>query len=962
MNNWLRTAAVLCCIFASIAVRADFTQEELALQKEVQETFQSYLSAIEGSDWDTYREQRNKFSKLMQNLAHHKNSDLVIKTISDEMLSNEELCEHAAKALSIQKTATQKILALIFTKITNRCREKHKDALIRNVFIHTDAVKVVQSKLKSAIEPHQTRTLMTALAFAGPEVQDYVVDDVSDLLVKGLATKTEALALRVLAYSNRAVPGRSEAKLKTILSSKEANQQSREFAGAALLKNLKGHQALFSEQLKADNEVMQITIALKSLLIRTRRAKQAELAKFPKQEIAALLSHSDATVSYFAFQIIKHLPKGIVSGMTDTIEQAIDSIVHPVRYDMMAYLDEIDALEMSAADKQQHKIQNAIFQLKVSNTLSQYYRWRSSVQLASGSGDGRPPLNIPNFTKTNNQVKDVEELDSLKSNGKYTYIRDTNGIQVYQTWPINERKHIANIRYDEEWEFGDFINGMFLHNNHLVIARNELGYGSDKNYLIEVFDVTNPNNPQHLSSVQIADAMFVGARRIGDNVYFLTKRRVDEGSHVYVSSRLGYTGGGYLIEADPYFRPFDEQDKAWRMSLVREVVQDYLAEDFFDNTVGQSVTSNYKMGDNWEPMFDIENLVIPSVVNESSVLHISRLDLRDMSRIETVAILGGGDELYVSTENIYVAFEKRNWGMWGWTIDESATTIHKIAMNDPNDGMSYRASVKIPGLILNQFSMDEHDGYFRIATTDWSEGELLNHIFVMGAEEGQKLQIVGKINNIAPTERVTGVRFMGDLAYLVTFRLVDPLFVIDMTTPSNPEILGELKIDGFSNYVHRLDENHLLTTGYLEGKAQLQVFDVSNNLDPQLKHRVVLFDDKGKGFIWYNRNREPLHKMFMFDSVNGILSMPVSFYDRDKPARERYGQAAFVYKIDATEGFKHLGDIHAPHPHSHKILKTFKIGDYLYAFYDKANGELPLLYHVGGDKIIKVEDTKKSTK
>jgi hypothetical protein len=153
----------------------------------------------------------------------------------------------------------------------------------------------------------------------------------------------------------------------------------------------------------------------------------------------------------------------------------------------------------------------------------------------------------------------------------------------------------------------------------------------------------------------------------------------------------------------------------------------------------------------------------------------------------------------------------------------------------------------VDGRIYGQFALDERDGDLRVVTTKdaWWAAESVNHLFVLQADSGE-LQVVGDTGPLAPGETVRSARFVGDTGYVVTFRQVDPLFVIDVADPTEPTVLGELKIPGFSEYMHPLDEDHLLTVGqdtdengWLTGHVALQIFGVADRTDPQLLHKHV---------------------------------------------------------------------------------------------------------------------------
>ena len=124
---------------------------------------------------------------------------------------------------------------------------------------------------------------------------------------------------------------------------------------------------------------------------------------------------------------------------------------------------------------------------------------------------------------------------------------------------------------------------------------------------------------------------------------------------------------------------------------------------------------------------------------------------------------------------------------------------------------AYVNAGSVPGEVLNQFSMDEKDGYFRIATTDsenWSSETNTNNLYVLN----ENLEIIGKVEGLAKGEKIYSVRFIGKMGYMVTFKEIDPLFVIDLSDPTNPQVKGELKIPGYSSYLHPYDENHIIGT------------------------------------------------------------------------------------------------------------------------------------------------------
>jgi len=256
------------------------------------------------------------------------------------------------------------------------------------------------------------------------------------------------------------------------------------------------------------------------------------------------------------------------------------------------------------------------------------------------------------------------------------------------------------------------------------------------------------------------------------------------------------------------------------------------------------------------------------------------------------------------------------------------TIIHRIAID--NGKIEYGAKGEVSGYLLNQFSMDENGDYFRVATTTeiWTQREnvMYNNVFVLD----KSMNTVGKLEAIAPDERIYSARFLGDRLYMVTFKRVDPLFVIDLSNPQKPEVLGELKIPGYSDYLHPYDETHIIGVGkdvdesidadkvhesgavyYTAIKGlKLALFDVSDVKNPKEISKYVIGET--------GTDSEALrdHKAFLFDLKKNLLVLPLTEV-KSKPEydsnlgyyRQRNWQGAYVFSLDLQNGFKLKGTI-----------------------------------------------------
>jgi len=245
-----------------------------------------------------------------------------------------------------------------------------------------------------------------------------------------------------------------------------------------------------------------------------------------------------------------------------------------------------------------------------------------------------------------------------------------------------------------------------------------------------------------------------------------------------------------------------------------------------------------------------------------------------------------------------------------------ATTVHKFAFGDGGARTTYRGSGAVKGRVLNQFSMDEHRGDLRIATTlgHVPDPNVHSTLSVLREKDGE-LVVVGMVDHIAPTEDIRSARFEGDKGFLVTFKKTDPLFAFDLSDPGNPRILGELKIPGYSTYMHFLDDGHLLSIGfdaddhgdfaYFDG-LMLQVFDVTDLTRPSLVHRQVI------GTRGSSSDAALDHLAFNYFPSRNLLALPIIVCEGGDDGN--YGTTMTfnglqVWRVTLDQGFELLGGI-----------------------------------------------------
>jgi uncharacterized secreted protein with C-terminal beta-propeller domain len=315
----------------------------------------------------------------------------------------------------------------------------------------------------------------------------------------------------------------------------------------------------------------------------------------------------------------------------------------------------------------------------------------------------------------------------------------------------------------------------------------------------------------------------------------------------------------------------------------------------------------------------------PAAFSGLGLLSVLTLDLeRGLEVVDSDAILGDGEIVYASPNALYVATER-------WTdrplpsaptttAPRPRTAIHKFATTGRTT--RYTASGSVPGFLLNQWSLSEHDGVLRVASTDaprwWSTAPDSESFVTTLAERDGALVGLGKTEGLGRGERIYAVRFAGDTGYVVTFRQVDPLYVLDLSEPTRPRVRGELKILGYSAYLHPVGEDLLLGVGQdatEQGRAlgaQLSLFDVSTPARPQRLHSRTI----GRG--WSSVEWD--HHAFLYWPPLRLAVVPVSAYDEGF-------NGAIGFRLGRKAGFDELGRVtHGGAP----VDRSVVVGDALF--------------------------------
>ena len=498
--------------------------------------------------------------------------------------------------------------------------------------------------------------------------------------------------------------------------------------------------------------------------------------------------------------------------------------------------------------------------------------------------------------KTNTQVEDVDEADIVKVDNNYIYYVSEDKVVIMNADKPENLEKVAEINYIEE----DFQpREIYAKNNKLVVIGNIYkNYSStcktdsvarcdiieiENKSAIIIYDISSKNEPKEVRRVEV-DGYYLSSRMIDNNLYFVSNKNINS------------------------------------YNLVRNDIETINAEDYKPHYKDTAISQEKQCID-YGRIYCLEN-----TENTNYLMLVGlNIDNNEEANIET--FLGAGQYIYASEKNMYIATNNAQYDNEYKTISSSSVHILKFTLD--NGRIKFQAEADVNGQINNQFSMDENGEYFRIATTTgnlWNIDENTNNnLYVLN----NKLEEIGKITEFAKEEKIYSVRYLGDKAYVVTFKQTDPLFVIDLSNPSEPKILGELKIPGYSTYLHPYDEKHIIGFGYdtkengtriTTSSLKMVMFDITDLNNPKELFKVAIGDRYTSSTLTYN------HKSLLFSKEKNIIAFPLTSYENRKT-----NSRAAIYEIDLEKGFILKGEIsHLNNDYKQDVERIVYVGNTYY--------------------------------
>lgn len=568
------------------------------------------------------------------------------------------------------------------------------------------------------------------------------------------------------------------------------------------------------------------------------------------------------------------------------------------------------------------------------------------------------------YSQTNVQVAGVDEPDFVKNDGRYIYLISGDTLTIVDARPASSASVVSKIPID------DTPREIVVSGDRLVLfttGYDSPGSGDGPVYASQVkampryyhtnpvthvlfYDISDRKNPSVTRDYTI-EGDYTDARLIGNNLYLITREQI----YVYsaddeITVPCLRENGKCIVTPDVYY--FDNPERQYAFTTVTSFnIGDAAEKDAKTFLAGSGniiyvspdamYISYQKYHNVWrrgstEPVIAVEDSAsVSSGSSSGTSAPILWEDFNRMSETEKQAVIAG----MKAQEEEKIAKKE---------IDTTTTAIHKIAID--NGAITYISRGEVPGYLNNQFAMDESGGNLRVATTSsvyTNRGSYeYNNVFVLDGS----MQTIGSLTHIAEQEKIYSTRFVGDRLYMVTYKRVDPFFVIDLATPTAPKILGKLKIPGYSDYLHPYDGNTIIGLGKETATNEwggvstqgikLALFDVTDVGHPKQIGRVEIGDAGSDSAALSD------HKAFLFDKEKNLLVIPARVVHLNENAHTKYTgggtqiwYGAYVFGIDRASGFVLKGTVqHGSQNESYywygssqnEVKRSLYIGDTLY--------------------------------
>ncbi len=531
--------------------------------------------------------------------------------------------------------------------------------------------------------------------------------------------------------------------------------------------------------------------------------------------------------------------------------------------------------------------------------------------------DSAAPASGADYSTTNAQVEGIDEADVVKTDGKYIYIGGNNVVRI-----IGANRGSLSDGTAIKLSTDKLVNEIYVSDGKLAIL------GSRREHDYVTYDTSRTDiNIEIKSESRVVD---IEAEDSAVDERALVERSIGIMPPYYRGRNFSFIDVYDISDPlKPVYIKGHEMEGSYQSSRKNEdiiymVTNMYPYGDIVLPVMRDTVTGNK------ETRLTLDDVMIMPKHPSTGYLIISAVNVDNHEKTEVEAITAYGMNLYMNDSALYLSSDGAN----------DVSSIIKFKLEGMKVG--YAGSGEVKGHLLNQFSMDEHAGNLRVATTTWNEE---NALYVLD----HSMNLMGSVTGLAKRETIYSVRFIGDKGYIVTFRTMDPLFVLDLSDPENPKVTGELKIPGFSNYLHPVGEDLILgigadtydiykkdssgkdiIIGTRQGGIKYSLFDVSDMGKPKEVSKYVVGDAGSSSEAYYN------HKAIMVDPSSERVAMDANLYYEDQKGNYQQGAVVMSYEgkkltlkgiLDSEPSGVYGNDI----PYGRRLLY---IGDMLYYVQD----------------------------
>ena len=587
------------------------------------------------------------------------------------------------------------------------------------------------------------------------------------------------------------------------------------------------------------------------------------------------------------------------------------------------------------------------------------------------------------YSGTNNQEQGVDEADFVKTNGYNIFFVDNGVLHIMDVPEFGEIEHASTTDIQ-----GSPVAMMLNEDNLVVVStvsnwnidyddplQEAMGWSDDwygwrTNTLTKftVFDISNSSSPEINRELYI-EGYYMTAREVAGTVRTVTHTWMNiPDLRTWISYPDDYWTVDYSEEERRNMREVAAQEA---MEHNQQVMSEISLEDILPQVherIGSEIITHHMDGD------DCSDFAAPEDALNRGYTSIFTIDLiSEELDFEADHIVGNWPLVYSSQDTLIITENAWDW-WWFWGHDDlmESTNIHTFDISQPGE-TTYAGSGRVDGTILDQFSISEYEGVVRVATTTgqwgrwWMENPepMENHVITLShaldVDTGKtRLLEMGRVDGIAYNETIWSARFVEDRAYIVTFENMDPLWTIDLSNPTSPAIMGELKVPGVSTYIHPLSDDAILTIGLGPAdeetglgldwsNTRLSLFNVSNFSDPQETQTLSLspVEDPTDGWAWAWSEATWEHKAFQYWAPKGMLAVPLNtyrydyYYDEDGHYHYEYDWVSKLMIVNITEeGMELHGEVDHSQFYdteeyhwwsSYNIRRSIFMGDYIYA-------------------------------